>query len=202
MNKQNVSIVAGSIIGATILNAIMLACGSTGSKQMDAAADVPADMPADPVSAAPAGTVVAFAGQSLPQGWLLCDGSAVSRNTYPVLFGIVGTTYGEGDMVTTFNVPDLRGRTTIGTGQGGGLTNRTLAMTGGEEKHTLTVAEMPAHAHDEKGTNRLDVATGGGIHVQDVDNETFAQFNTSTVGGGGSHNVMQPFMALQYIIKI
>ena len=59
----------------------------------------------------PAGLVVAFAANAPPTGWLLCDGSAVSRTTYSNLFSTIGTTWGQGDGVMTFNLPDLRGRT-------------------------------------------------------------------------------------------
>jgi microcystin-dependent protein len=61
-------------------------------------------------AAVPPGTVVAFAGPTIPAGWLLCDGSAVSRTTYAGLFGAIGITNGGGDGVTTFNLPDYRGR--------------------------------------------------------------------------------------------
>lgn len=65
----------------------------------------------------PVGTVIPFAGSSSPTGWLICDGTAVSRATYSDLFNLVGTTYGAGDGATTFNIPDLRGSAPIGAGQ-------------------------------------------------------------------------------------
>jgi microcystin-dependent protein len=95
----------------------------------------------------PTGSLLDFAGSTAPTGWLLCDGSAVSRTTYSALFGVISTTYGTGDGSTTFNLPDARGRTAIGTGQGAGLANRVLAATGGEEAHVLSVGELAAHAH-------------------------------------------------------
>ena len=67
---------------------------------------------------APTGSVIPFAGASAPDYWLLCDGSAVSRTDYSRLFDLVGTTYGDGDGSSTFNVPDLRSRVAIGVGQG------------------------------------------------------------------------------------
>jgi len=66
----------------------------------------------------PAGSLMDFAGTSAPTGWLLCDGSAVSRTTYSALFSAISTTWGSGDGSTTFNVPDFRGRATIGSGTG------------------------------------------------------------------------------------
>lgn len=90
----------------------------------------------------PAGIVMPFAGSVAPQGYLLCDGSAVSRTDYADLFTAIGTTYGVGDGSTTFNVPDLSGRVVIGESQ-----SHALGTTGGEASHVLLEAELPAHAH-------------------------------------------------------
>ncbi|MGE4425009.1 MAG: phage tail protein [Solirubrobacteraceae bacterium] len=95
----------------------------------------------------PAGVVSDFAGDTAPDGWLLCDGSAVSRTTYASLFAVIGTKYGSGNGSTTFNLPDTRGRVTVGAGQGGGLTDRTLAALFGVEAHQLTTTQMPSHNH-------------------------------------------------------
>ena len=65
------------------------------------------------VVSAPTGAFMAFAGSSAPEGWLVCDGSAVSRTTYADLFAVIGTTYGDGDGNTTFNLPDCSGRLPI-----------------------------------------------------------------------------------------
>ncbi len=195
MNRNRLSILVGSLVGATLINVVMIACGASTKATTDAAADAPAAS-----GEVPAGTIVAYAGTAMPAGWLPCDGSTVSPGLYPALFDAIGTVYG-GDGVNTFAVPDLRGRMLVGVGQGSGLTNRALGDAGGEEKHTLSVAEMPSHTHTEKGTNRLDVATGGGIHVQDVDNATFAPITTAATGGGQAHNTMPPYFALSYIIK-
>ena len=136
-------------------------------------------------------------GSSAPTGWLLCDGTAVSRTTYAALFTIVGTTYGTGNGSTTFNLPDIRGRAPIGAGQGSGLTNRGLAATGGAETHTLSIAEMPAHTHNY--TRGVDNNAGSNFATP-ASAATAAETTTST-GGGGAHNNMQPFLVLNYIIK-
>lgn len=83
-----------------------------------------------------------FAGTVAPQGCLFCDGSAVSRTTYAALFAVIGTTYGEGDGETTFNVPDLSGRVVIGVSN-----SHALGTTGGSETVTLTADQLPAHTH-------------------------------------------------------
>lgn len=90
----------------------------------------------------PAGIVLPFAGSTAPQGYLLCDGSAVSRTDYADLFAAIGTVYGAGDGSTTFNVPDLSGRVVIGVSQ-----SHALGTTGGEATHVLTEQELPAHSH-------------------------------------------------------
>jgi len=92
----------------------------------------------------PAGTIVAFAGVKVPYGWLVADGSAVSRSKYAGLFAAIGTTYGAGDGTTTFNVPDLRGRAALGRADSG-LASQ-LGASGGALDHTHEVA-IPQHAH-------------------------------------------------------
>lgn len=95
----------------------------------------------------PPGVIMDFAGATAPVGWLLCDGQAIDRVTYARLFSVLGTSYGAGDGSTTFNLPDLRGRTTVGSGQGTGLSNRTRADTFGQETKSLSAAENGAHGH-------------------------------------------------------
>lgn len=118
----------------------------------------------------PAGSVNMYAGATAPLGWLLCDGSAVSRATYTDLFAVIGTLYGSGDGSTTFNLPDLRGRTVVGAGSGPGLTPRALTASGGSETVTLGASEIPAHTHTGTTANN-------GIHN-----------HTGTTALNGSHS--------------
>lgn len=90
----------------------------------------------------PAGSIVMYGGASAPSGWLLCDGSAVSRAGYSSLFAVVGTTFGVGDGATTFNLPDLRQRFPLGKAASG--TGSTLGGTGGSIDHVHT---GPSHTH-------------------------------------------------------
>ena len=105
------------------------------------------------------GTVLPFAGATAPNGWLLCYGQVVNRSDYPNLFAAIGTTFGAGDGINTFNLPDLRGRVPAGkdnmggtpanrlTTAGSGVDGPTLGAAGGSQAHTLTTAQMPAHGH-------------------------------------------------------
>lgn len=93
-------------------------------------------------SGVPAGSVIPYAGASAPTGYLLCDGTAVSRTTYAALFAVIASTYGNGDGSTTFNLPDLRGRFPLGKAAAG--TGNTLGGTGGSLDHTHT---GPSHTH-------------------------------------------------------
>ena len=117
------------------------------------------------------GVIYPFSGTTVPDGFLLCDGSAVSRTTYAELFQVIGTTYGSGDGSTTFNVPDLRGRTAIGASSG-----HAMGSTGGSESHThdygMTYAGFYADTVLE-GSNYV------GLHNHNQD-------NTWSITGGGS----------------
>lgn len=94
----------------------------------------------------PTGSMVEYAAAAEPDGWLLCNGQAVSRSTYAALFSLIGTQYGDGDGSTTFNVPDKRKR--VGVGYDPDDTDfDELGATGGEKAHTQTVNELAAHAH-------------------------------------------------------
>lgn len=232
----------------------------------------------------PTGTVQPYAGSSAPSGWLICDGSAVSRTTYAPLFAILGSTFGAGDGSTTFNIPNMLGRGPIGvgtntwkftfastdvntttdqivvtaspelitgrkvqltttgtlptglslatdyylividtthvqlasslanavagtqidiTGAGSGTntathtgTARTLGQHGGEEGHATTINEMPAHTHTQNWSNASGSAAAGAVLGNNGGTVT------GSTGGSAAHNNMQPWLALNYIIKV
>lgn len=160
----------------------------------------------------PTGMIAPFGATTVPDGWLACDGSAVSRTTYAELFNVIGTTWGAGNGTSTFNVPDMRGRAVVGSGSGSGLSSHAIASTFGEETHTLTTAEVPNHSHTDtghshsEGTATSSVINGGleapalaAIPSVGITGTGFASLSSS--GGGGDHNNIQPSIAAPFIIK-
>jgi microcystin-dependent protein len=102
----------------------------------------------------PTGTVLDFAGSTAPTGFVLCDGASyATTGAMAALFAVIGYTYGGSG--ANFNVPDARGRTSIGAGTGPGLTARTLAAKGGEETHALTTGELASHTHGHAHTHTM-----------------------------------------------
>jgi microcystin-dependent protein len=98
-------------------------------------------------SITPIGVIRFFAGSVVPNGWLLCNGSTVSRKAYGDLFKVIGTTFGAGNSNDTFTLPDMRGRIPICAGTGTSLTTRTLGSNVGAETATLSEANMASHTH-------------------------------------------------------
>ncbi len=158
------------------------------------------------------GIVKIFAGNFAPRGWAYCNGQLMSIAQNEALYAILGTTYG-GDGVTTFGLPDLRGRTPIGPGQGKGLTNRVLGEASGVETVTLLTTSMPAHTHLASAVTAVsDKATpGGNLWATEATGSTL-QFsdqapNTAmspraigAAGGSQPHDNMQPYLGISFII--
>lgn len=162
------------------------------------------------------GEIRLFAGarNEPPANWMFCEGQSLSVNNYQLLFSLLGTTYG-GDGVTTFKLPDLRGRAPLHVGQGGGLTNRVLGQFGGNETVTLLTSQIPAHNHPfnvsgDKATSALP----DGLVLANADPREFyatqqlsgsspqvLQTDTVSLAGGNQpHENRMPSIALRYII--
>ncbi|WP_417813494.1 phage tail protein [Thalassospira alkalitolerans] len=173
--------------------------------------------------AVPIASVLPFAGSIAPQGYLLCNGAEVSTTDYANLFAKIGTTFGQASEEGLFKLPDLRGRVPVGAGLGNGLTDRTLGTVDGEEAHQLTVAEMPNHNHGgvttTNGNHSHSAASGTPSpgRLIDIPDQSFLRYtgggsstgaagnhahDISAQGGDQPHNNMQPFVVLNYIIKV
>jgi len=159
----------------------------------------------------PAGVILPYGAASAPTGWLLCDGTAVSRTTYADLFAIVSTTFGTGDGSTTFNLPDMRGKFPLGKAASG--TGSSLGGTGGSIDHTHTGPSHthtgPSHTHTAT-TSAANAATGGGgsgannteqAHTHTLTTSASGTGNTGSSGTGDTGTANPPFVALNYIIK-
>ena len=178
--------------------------------------------------AIPIGTIMSWASSNIPQYYIACDGAVLSRTLYVNLFAAIGTTYGNGDGLTTFNVPDLRGRVMIGTGSttytdSGISTVRSsasyaLGSKGGEEAHTITVNEMPTHTHTvvNGGDHRHSMAGADGWSVSGLvrmtdrwatsvgawtNYEGDHSHTINATGGSTEQSIVQPYTVVQYIIK-
>lgn len=126
----------------------------------------------------PVGTVSQTARATAPTGYLICDGSAISRTTYSDLFTAIGTAYGSGDGSTTFNVPNLKGKVPVGR-DSSQTEFDTLGETGGAKTHTLTTDELPSHSHSMAHTHTFSGTTSSdGAHAHNT-------WNLYTVAGGG-----------------
>lgn len=155
--------------------------------------------------AMPVGSILAWTTDSAPVGWAIADGTAISRTTYAALFAEIGTTYGVGDGSTTFNLPNLKGRTVVAK-DSAQTEFDALAETGGAKTHTLVAAEMPAHVHNigPVGNPQLFTPAGAGNFVAASTGGAGTGLNpgTTSTGGGGAHANLQPYIVLNYIIKL
>ena len=170
----------------------------------------------------PTATIVPWSSSSVPTGFLECNGAAVSRSTYSALFSIVGTTYGAGDGATTFNLPDLQDNVAIGksgtkalASTGGANTVAAEGTVGGSTANaTLTEAQLASHDHPRPqhvASNNPNIPQPIIVGMQMT---MFMTSNTGNAGSGTGHShnmsatfsgtatsVLQPYLAVIYIIK-
>lgn len=145
-------------------------------------------------SSIPPGVIMQYGAAVAPTGWLLCDGSAVSRTTNAALFAIIGTTYGIGDGSTTFNVPNFQDRGAIMASS-----SPALGQVGGESAHTMTIGELVPHSHTFQLIGTAN--TSGGSIARSSNQAVNATGNTDNAGGGAPFNVRDPYLVVMFIIK-
>lgn len=179
-------------------------------------------------SATPVGAVMPFAGSVIPPGWMLCNGQAISRSIYSLLFTVIGGYYGVGDGYSTFNVPNLMGRVVAHYDPGYGILYNTglaysmngghLGAVGGYQYHVVAAAELPAHQHYmdhthatlEGGGFRTNPPTGGAnsltsqVGTNNGSDATTGAASTAYTGYqpsyGSAMTTQPPTFVLYYII--
>ncbi len=167
-----------------------------------------------PVAASEAliGQIQYFPYNFAPRSWAFCNGQLLPIAQNTALFSLVGTTFG-GDGRTTFGLPDMRGRMPIHPGTGPGLTTRRWGEKGGTETVTLNTSQMPSHTHTLRGTNNLgdQSSPAGNTLARDGRDQTYLNEAPNTdmqsasivaAGGGGAHENMPPYLALNCNIAL
>ncbi len=117
------------------------------------------------------GEIKLFAGNYPPRGWAFCDGHLISVAENPALFSILSNYYG-GDGRTTFGLPDLRGRVPLGSGSAPGLTPRQMGQSGGYERVSINIAQMPAHSHPAEAQAQAAASAEARLLAANVEADT------------------------------
>lgn len=158
------------------------------------------------------GEIKMFGGDFAPSGWALCDGQPLAISQNSGLFSLLSNTFG-GDGMTTFGLPDMRGRIPIHVGTGPGLTPRIWGQTGGVENVTLTTAQIPGHGHSSANSasnreaNRSNPV--GAVPARTTTEAAYASAGTDTInattgasGSGNGHNNLPPIQCVTFIIAL
>jgi len=141
-----------------------------------------------------------------PKGWALCNGQLLPINQNQALFSLLGTTYG-GDGRVNFALPNLQSTTPIHVGSG-----HTLGERGGEQAHTLSIAELPTHTHVMNGSSKpaetnapttsAYLGVVGNTYNPPANLTALAAAGVTNVGGSQAHLNMQPFLTLSFCIAL
>ncbi|MFT5680425.1 MAG: microcystin-dependent protein [Myxococcota bacterium] len=161
------------------------------------------------------GQIIMFGGNFEPRGWAFCEGQLLSINSYSALFSILGVTYG-GDGVSTFALPDLRGRVPVQRGDGPGLSDYRLGQRGGAESETLTTNQLPSHSHRLQASNApagqlspednllagQSPSSGLSTYTNSTPDTQMSSSAISSAGGSQPVDIRQPYCALNFIIAL
>lgn len=154
------------------------------------------------------GEIRMFGGNFAPVGWAPCDGQLLAISDNEALFALIGTTYG-GDGITTFALPDLRGRVPTHQGSGPGLTSRTIGAKFGTEAETIAANQVGAHGHTLRGSDAaattrnpsgMALATAlGGVYFPNTDPTPMLP---TPAASSQAHNNVMPFLSVNFIIAL
>lgn len=166
------------------------------------------------------GQILTFAGNFAPLNYLACNGQSLPISQNDVLYALIGTTYG-GDGVTTFNLPNLQGRTPIHMGQGRGLGTYVIGQVAGSESVTLNTPQLPTHIHPVAAVTGNLSTSGtpgpntvlGDMGPSNATSTSYAPFvnsgqtalagqSVTATGQNGSHENRQPYLAMIYAIAV
>jgi len=216
----------GILYGQGASAVLATAAGTEGQLLRAGASGVPSFSTVSAVN--PAGAIIMYGAATAPTGYLLCNGSNISRSTYADLFSAIGTTYGSGDGSLTFGIPNLQSRFPIGYDGGssyalagtGGATTDTPTLSGTNAGTAITEAQMPSHTHDSWGNTWPSGSwTGGTGTTQSSVTQTSGTLTTTSTlrtlatGSGNTHthtwsgtstavDTVPPYLVVNYIIKI
>ncbi len=143
-----------------------------------------------------------------PRGWAFCQGQLMSIAENNALFALLGTTYG-GDGISSFALPDLRGRAVVGFGQGPGLQNYTQGQVGGTETVGLLPTQIPSHSHtvacsaeESSSSSPTGQLLANGSIYASTPNNTMSPAMIGASGGNQAHENMPPYLVLNWIIAL
>ena len=217
-SKQNIVLTTPLTIGGVSKTTVEEALAALNSVKLEDVDSTPTSGSNNPVSSdgvyqalqnaggsADIGDIKMTACSTAPDGWMICDGSAISRTTYADLFAAIGTTYGTGDGSTTFNIPNLAGKTALGANS-----SHSLGSTGGAETQTITANNLPKHTHpmgsiqmhvqssSSQSPSGNYISTSSGRYSLDTWSQTGNTGQNSS--SATALNIMSPYCTINYII--
>lgn len=173
------NITKGSVIFDETQNEILLNIGTSSSIDWE-------NFDTDPI-----GMIKMWPSNDIPNKWKDCNGEEINRTTYSDLFDLIASQYGSGDGSLTFNLPDMNHENFIRTSNG----DINLGVTGGEDRVTLTLDQLPAHKHEYPGTTNVGVDNAYGRSEKE-------NSSSGSNGSGGSHENKPEYINTQWIIKV